>query len=266
MNILNTSQTATASDSTNKNRRSGFTLIELLVVIAIIAILAAILFPVFARARENARRSSCQSNLKQIGLAFAQYTQDYDERTVPTPYQSVLWPVVIKPYIGGQTGITDNQIYVCPSASGGRLTYTYNASVGDRSLSSIELTSQVPMLTCAYGVTSTLDIQQAWVFIAPAGAAANRFIGRRWGGAAVSGDGTAETGARPASRHFEGMNIAFADGHVKWLKSIDVRNSAQKACGTIVTVPDCNQYAPPQIGLDYNADGVLGPNATTGWD
>lgn len=59
--------------------RRGFTLIELLVVIAIIALLAAILFPVFARARENARRASCQSNLKQIGLSVVQYTQDYDE-------------------------------------------------------------------------------------------------------------------------------------------------------------------------------------------
>ena len=64
--------------------RSGFTLVELLVVIAIISILAAILFPVFARARENARRSSCMSNLKQMGLAWMQYTQDYDEKAVPS--------------------------------------------------------------------------------------------------------------------------------------------------------------------------------------
>ena len=68
-----------------KPGRRGFTLIELLVVIAIIAILAAILFPVFAKAREKARQSSCQSNLKQLGLAFAQYHQDYDE-TMPGLY------------------------------------------------------------------------------------------------------------------------------------------------------------------------------------
>src|SRR5262245_61739534 len=66
--------------ASRQHRSHGFTLIELLVVIAIIAILAAILFPVFARARENARRASCQSNLKQIALGMHQYTQDYDER------------------------------------------------------------------------------------------------------------------------------------------------------------------------------------------
>ncbi|HOQ30130.1 MAG TPA: prepilin-type N-terminal cleavage/methylation domain-containing protein [Armatimonadota bacterium] len=64
-------------------RQAGFTLIELLVVIAIIAILAAILFPVFARARENARKSSCLSNCKQLGMALMQYAHDYDEYVVP---------------------------------------------------------------------------------------------------------------------------------------------------------------------------------------
>ncbi len=64
----------------NTHRQRGFTLIELLVVIAIIAILAAILFPVFAQARESARRTSCLSNLKQLGTAFQMYQQDYDGR------------------------------------------------------------------------------------------------------------------------------------------------------------------------------------------
>ena len=82
---MKTAPFSSSIKSNRHNRRPAFTLIELLVVIAIIAILAAILFPVFARARENARRSSCQSNLKQVGLGLLQYIQDYDERT---PFQS----------------------------------------------------------------------------------------------------------------------------------------------------------------------------------
>jgi prepilin-type N-terminal cleavage/methylation domain-containing protein len=83
----------------NSPSNSAFTLVELLVVIAIIAILAAILFPVFGRARENARRSSCQSNLKQIGLGILQYTQDYDE-TMPPAYDGGLtWRAVTQPYL-----------------------------------------------------------------------------------------------------------------------------------------------------------------------
>jgi prepilin-type N-terminal cleavage/methylation domain-containing protein len=97
--------------------KKGFTLIELLVVIAIIAILASILFPVFGRARENARRSSCQSNLKQIALGAKQYVQDYDERypltiqdTTPgTPDITKGWAVQLQPYL------KSSQIFQCPS-------------------------------------------------------------------------------------------------------------------------------------------------------
>ncbi|RYF45134.1 MAG: DUF1559 domain-containing protein [Cytophagaceae bacterium] len=97
-------------------RPIGFTLIELLVVIAIIAILAAILFPVFARARENARRASCQSNLKQIGLGIMQYTQDYDEKYPIGTWAYVngngvqsAWDVVTQPYL------KSTQVITCPS-------------------------------------------------------------------------------------------------------------------------------------------------------
>lgn len=105
----------------------GFTLIELLVVVAIIAVLAAILFPVFARARENARRASCMSNLKQMGLAMMMYTQDYDEhmpsylleghgnKIFPAPngnkYSRQPWFFAIYPYA------KSSQLFNCPSES-----------------------------------------------------------------------------------------------------------------------------------------------------
>lgn len=137
-------------------KHQAFTLIELLVVIAIIALLAAILFPVFARARENARRASCQSNLKQLALGMTQYTQDYDEK-YPPQYETIAtgsgtnfhyWGQTIMPYV------KSTQIYDCPSFK--------NDYAGDPSTFGVKSSAPggggfQPGLFSSYGINAALS-------------------------------------------------------------------------------------------------------------
>lgn len=113
-----------------QRRQNGFTLIELLVVIAIIAILAAILFPVFAQAREKARGTSCLSNSKQIGLAVVMYVQDYDETypiACPNDWWYYIWTINVQPYI------KNVQVFKCPSDSNSIQNVDQNGAATDMS-------------------------------------------------------------------------------------------------------------------------------------
>jgi prepilin-type N-terminal cleavage/methylation domain-containing protein/prepilin-type processing-associated H-X9-DG protein len=238
--------------------RKAFTLIELLVVIAIISILAAILFPVFARARENARRASCMSNMKQIGLGIMQYTQDYDEKYplswfgrvpgggagytqsepgTPGAYfrvcdpssctagtlssagngHFITWMDMIFPYVKSV------QIFVCPSSTdalyGGNAVpdyhmngaysgyntsnYGFSISTG-LSMSAIERPSESIMVAEMSGTFS-----RYFISVTPAVllSYSDEFV-----------------------PHLEGGNIAFGDGHVKWLSLATLQ--AQTGTGT----------------------------------
>jgi prepilin-type N-terminal cleavage/methylation domain-containing protein/prepilin-type processing-associated H-X9-DG protein len=186
-------------------RRRAFTLIELLVVIAIIAILAAILFPVFAQAREKARTASCQSNLKQIGLAAAMYLQDYDERWVrgelyggntwlspiDDPVWQPNWWSQLQPYIKNQG------VFLCPSAPQGAWYLQGRAN-----------TSYMANWWIIYTGEIDADIRRhaqcpTWYD-----------AGESWGG--TWSIETSEPWPRPL--HNEGINALYADGHVKYVK------------------------------------------------
>lgn len=222
--------------------KSGFTLIELLVVIAIIAILAAILFPVFGRARENARRSSCLSNMKQLGLGIMQYTQDYDE-TMPKNAQNtsayVGWAGHLYPYIKSE------QIFQCPSDSTPATTYNATGRFGGPPIS---YAMNANAMSYSNAAGTTVNVRKLAAFNGPALTLVLFEIGERTAspsqygeigsvtanghfnpangayaigrlpGSAYATTSMINDGANGGTRHFDGAVYAFADGHAKWLK------------------------------------------------
>jgi prepilin-type N-terminal cleavage/methylation domain-containing protein/prepilin-type processing-associated H-X9-DG protein len=219
MNIQNHIQVA-------RSKKSGFTLIELLVVIAIIAILASILFPVFGRARENARRSSCQSNLKQIGLGVMQYSQDYDERMPSGRMAGNNWVVNLQPYIKSY------QVFQCPSNTRNTINMEDSAGSGNPVQSKISYAAPIEVTPngAAFGgrdvagpnQSDFLNVSQTIMVVdSNSGATDMRVTGADFVGPAPA-DNLARTGGNPTlfAGHLGTMNCLFVDGHVKSMKPL----------------------------------------------
>ncbi len=244
---------------TPKGYRLGFTLIELLVVIAIIAILAAILFPVFSQVREKARQSSCLSNLRQIGLAAQQYSQDYDEKWVPhraggfgsAPFH---WVNILEPYV------KNAQLFTCPSNALRRFSYTYNfhfGAGGGISLASVRLPAQSPAFPDANGHASV-----PLIFIPNSGTGGTgTHLGRRYDAVTSPFWLDDATGRVRAFIHMDGANYTFADGHAKWLKAVGTR--AANCVQPSPVEPEELAKNLPMEGLDWDLDGTVGPDNTT---
>ena len=219
-------------------KRSAFTLIELLVVIAIIAILAAILFPVFAKAREKARQSACSSNMRQLGTAFAMYAQDYDEMTVdnnviagyPTlvggscffrwklyPYLSN-WQILLCPT--GQTGVT---------ASNPNWQYRDEYGINSNILG-VALASMTAPANCI-----ALGDSSHWYGNQGLGYPGAAFSYPNAGMLSMCGSCSTTSMVDKCTRHNSGSNLAFCNGQAKWMQAKAILGGCLAASPNLLT-------------------------------
>ena len=218
-------------------RKRGFTLIELLVVIAIIAILAAILFPVFAKAREAARSTQCKSNVKQITTAMMMYSQDNDELLGRgccgggAGTGSRDWKEYLAPYI------KNTQLYKCPSSSRRNDVTNYGlySGVTNRPLAALRAPADLVMFTDSGNVTNSATTNPTRPDLWTEQGGSDWEVGY---GRVFEGTGTGATGwwaqagnfRRPVPRHSEMVNVGFADGHAK---SVNIKQLLGPLTGSV---------------------------------
>ena len=269
-------------------RKTGFTLIELLVVIAIISILAAILFPVFATAREKARQSSCASNMKQLGIAFLQYQQDYDELN---PYgwgnwSATSWAYCLYPYVKSTATFAcpddTTQIAAPPSTAAYQgyhdyvSSYAFNDLLQQVAVPKFTAVAKTVLLTEVTGVTVNLlhtvptnstDYGADVSYVTAERSAGTEglclygnpgtdvsFASGYLGGRGIYSGCTARW-QTALGRHGDGALFLLADGHVKWLLGSSVSS------GRAATTPNCDQDG-VGTGCTSNIGAAAGTNTS----